>query len=80
MKIEVFGTGCAKCRDAERIMREALEASGRSGEVHKVSDLGSILAAGILSTPAVLVNGKVLAIGRVPRPAEARAALEEAED
>lgn len=70
MIIRVFGPGCSRCREAEEIVREAAACSGVSAEVEKVSDLRAMMAAGVLSTPAVSINGTVLCTGRVPSKGE----------
>lgn len=66
MIIKVFGPGCAKCKETEQIVREAVESSGTVATVEKVTDLREMMAAGVLSTPAVSVNGTVVCSGRVP--------------
>lgn len=66
MIIKVLGPGCPKCAETEKIVREAVTESGASVEVEKVSDLQEIMKHGVFSTPAVIVDGKVKAIGKVP--------------
>ncbi|WP_418765470.1 thioredoxin family protein [Mailhella sp.] len=70
MIVKVFGPGCAKCKETEQIVREAAEASGVSVTVEKVSDLREMMAAGVLSTPAVSIDGSVVSAGRVPSKGE----------
>lgn len=70
MIVKVFGPGCAKCKETEQIVREAAEASGVSVTVEKVSDLREMMAAGVLSTPAVSIDGSVVSAGRVPSKSE----------
>lgn len=75
MKLQVLGTGCAKCTLlAERVAAAAREA-GLEDAVEKVTDIQQILAFGVLSTPALAVDGKVLFSGKVPEVAELRALL-----
>jgi small redox-active disulfide protein 2 len=65
MLIEVFGPGCAKC---ETLLKHARHAAGQSGllvEVVKVSDYAVMAARGILSTPALAIDGQLKAQGRV---------------
>ena len=64
MKIEVLGTGCAKCTTLYGNVKKALEDSGKSAEVVKVEDIPSIMKYGVMSTPALVVNGKVLFSGK----------------
>ncbi|WP_294447274.1 thioredoxin family protein [uncultured Mailhella sp.] len=66
MIIKVFGPGCSKCKETEHIVREAVEASGIPADVEKVSDLRAMMAAGILTTPAVAINDAPVCSGRVP--------------
>ncbi|WP_294485255.1 thioredoxin family protein [uncultured Mailhella sp.] len=66
MIIKVFGPGCSKCKETEHIVREAVEASGMPADVEKVSDLRDMMAAGVLSTPAVSIDGALVCSGRVP--------------
>ncbi|HOS43773.1 MAG TPA: thioredoxin family protein [Armatimonadota bacterium] len=66
MQIKVYGTGCAKCRKAETIVRRALAETGNTAEVVRVSDLKEIVMAGVLRTPAVAVDDAMKVIGRAP--------------
>ena len=70
MKIEVLGPGCAKCKTLYENTQKALEESGRSAEVVKVQDIPSIMKYGVMSTPALVVDGKVKVSGKVPSVAE----------
>ncbi|MDL2306859.1 thioredoxin family protein [Desulfovibrio sp. OttesenSCG-928-C06] len=76
MEIKVFGPGCAKCAEAEKLVREVVAAKGVTAEVTKVTDIKEIMKAGVLSTPAVSVNGKVMLTGRVPNKDEVAGWLE----
>ncbi|HBN07754.1 MAG TPA: thioredoxin family protein [Cyanobacteria bacterium UBA8530] len=66
-KITVYGPGCAKCKDAEEIVRRAVAETGIEAEVNKVSDIKDMMRAGIMSTPAVSVDGTIKVTGRVPK-------------
>ncbi len=70
MKIEVLGTGCAKCTTLYDNVRKALEESGKSAEVVKVEDIPSIVKYGVMSTPALVIDGKVKFSGKVASAAE----------
>ncbi len=70
MIIKILGPGCANCKRLERATREALEQLGLDARVEKVEDYPSILGYGVMSTPGLVVDEKVLVAGRVPRPAE----------
>ena len=66
MKIEILGTGCAKCNKAKEIVEKAVLETGIDAEVVKVEDFDRILAYGVMITPAVVVDGDVKIAGRVP--------------
>lgn len=66
MKILVLGPGCPKCEEVERIVKEAVAESGVSAEVEKISDVQEIMRHGVFTTPAVILDGKLKAMGRVP--------------
>ncbi|MFI6408648.1 thioredoxin family protein [Streptomyces sp. NPDC050548] len=75
MIIKVLGPGCANCRTLERATREAVNALGLDATIEKVTDYPTIAAYGIMSTPALVVDEKVLTSGRVPTPAQVRELL-----
>ncbi|MDD4190269.1 MAG: thioredoxin family protein [Mangrovibacterium sp.] len=66
MEIKVLGTGCAKCKALEKATKEAVEKTGLDATVTKVEDIVEIMQFGVMTTPALVVNGKVLVKGRVP--------------
>jgi small redox-active disulfide protein 2 len=70
MKIEVLGTGCAKCNKLYEAAKEAVAKSGVAAEIAKVDDLAKIMKYGVLVTPALVVDGKVVVSGKVPSPEE----------
>lgn len=70
MEIKVCGPGCAKCHEAERLVKEALVETGKDGTVEKISDFNEIVKLGIFSTPAVVIDGKVKCVGKVPTKKE----------
>ncbi len=65
-KIEVLGPGCANCVRLEKNAREAVTMAGVEAEVVKITDYKAIAAYGILSTPGLVIDGKVVSYGRVP--------------
>jgi len=75
MRIEVLGTGCASCRRLEAHVRTALEETGIAAEVVKVDDIAAIMAYGVMTTPALVVDGTVVVSGRVPSPSQLGAML-----
>ena len=70
MKIEVLGTGCAKCRTLYENTKKALEEKGTTAEVVKVEDIPSIMKYGVMSTPALVIDGQVKFSGKVASVAE----------
>lgn len=66
MKIEILGMGCSKCKQLEENVRKALGPNGKGVEVVKVTDLDQIIEHDVMSTPALVINGKVMASGRIP--------------
>ena len=65
--IKILGSGCANCKRLEQEVREALADSVLEYEVVKVTDYADIMAYGILSTPGLVMNEKVLSTGRIPK-------------
>ncbi len=70
MEIKVFGPGCAKCGEVENLIRNTAAEKNVAADITKVSDLKEMMAAGIMSTPAVMVDGKIKSLGKVPTKAE----------
>jgi small redox-active disulfide protein 2 len=70
MKLTVYGPGCAKCQELENRARQALVQAGVEGEVVKVKDIGEMMKASVLMTPALAINGKLAVSGKVPPVAE----------
>ena len=66
MKITVYGPGCARCKQTEETVRQAVAQSGIEAEVEHVGDYAAMAKAGILVTPAVAIDDKVVARGKVP--------------
>jgi len=66
MLIEVFGPGCARCRTLEKNAQQAAQQSGVEHQVVKVSDYAAMAARGILSTPALAIDGRLAFQGRDP--------------
>ena len=70
MEIKVLGTGCAKCKTLEKQTRDAVTELGFSAEIGKVEDIYKIMSFGVMTTPALVINQKVVMSGRVPSVAE----------
>ena len=75
MLIEIFGSGCAKCEMLTNHAKLAVEESGGSHEVVKVTDFAAMAAKGILSTPALALDGRLRFQGKVATVAEILALL-----
>lgn len=77
--IQVLGTGCPKCRQLAAVADEAARALGVEVVSEKVTDINEILSFGVMSTPALVVNGKVACSGRVPALEDVKRMLQQAE-
>ena len=76
MKIEILGSGCAKCKSVEKLVRTVVEEVGINAEIVKVEDLQEIINRGIMMTPAVFINGEAKIVGRVPTADEIKKLLQ----
>ncbi|MDY0233125.1 MAG: thioredoxin family protein [Sulfurimonas sp.] len=65
MKIEILGTGCAKCKTLEKVVKEAVAKSGKFAQVEKVDDIMKIMEYQVISTPGLVIDGKVVSTGKV---------------
>ena len=65
MKIEILGTGCPKCRSLADNVAKAVADLGLQAEVVKVTDIDAIVNRGVMLTPALAVNGEIVAVGKV---------------
>lgn len=70
MEIKILGMGCPKCKRLEEVAREAVAAAGVEAEFTKVTRIGEIMNYDIVSTPGLVINGKVASSGRIPTKAE----------
>ena len=66
MDIKVLGTGCANCKNTVALIDEVAKTKGVSITLGKVEDIKDIMAYGVMSTPGVVINGKVVHAGSVP--------------
>lgn len=76
--IEVLGPGCANCQRLERNAREAVAMAGVEAEVVHVTDPREIVGHGILSTPGLVIDGRIVSYGRVPSAGDIAVWLTEA--
>jgi small redox-active disulfide protein 2 len=70
MKIEILGTGCPKCKKLYELTSEAVNESGIQAEVVKVEKITDIMNYGVMMTPALVVDGVVKTVGKIPSKAE----------
>ncbi len=72
MKIEIFGTGCAKCKASYALIDRLITETGAPVELVKVEDIAAIMGAGIMSTPGIRVDGEMKMVGKTPTTAQVR--------
>ena len=65
MKIEILGTGCAKCKALEENTKKAIAEAGIFAQVEKVEDIVKIMDYGVMSTPALVIDGEVKSTGKL---------------
>jgi len=70
LDIKILGPGCANCKRLEMLVRKVVVTQGLEAEIEKVTDFQEISKYPILSTPGLVLNGKVLSSGRIPTEAE----------
>ena len=66
MEIKVLGTGCANCKKTKAVIADAVQEMHLDLKVIEVQDIPSIIAYGVMSTPAIVIDEKVVSTGRVP--------------
>jgi small redox-active disulfide protein 2 len=69
-KIQILGTGCAKCEKLAENTKQAADNLGLDYQMEKVTDINQIMSFGIMTTPGLAVDGKVLIAGKVPSSAD----------
>lgn len=65
-EIKILGTGCQKCKTLEKMVKEAVSKSDLKANIEKVEDIMEIMKYGVMSTPALVVDGAVVLKGRLP--------------
>ncbi len=75
-KIEILGTGCQKCIKLAENAKEAVKEKATDYEIEKVTDLKKIMGYGVMMTPGLVVDGKVVSVGKVLSPDEIKKLLE----
>jgi small redox-active disulfide protein 2 len=66
MEIKVLGPGCPKCQQTEKIVKEAVAEAGLEARIEKVTDTMEIAGYGVFGTPAVVIDGEVKSVGKIP--------------
>lgn len=72
MEIKVFGPGCPKCAETMEVVLSVVKECGTDANIEKISDFKEMAAHGVMSTPAVSIDGKIVCAGHVPTKAEVR--------
>ena len=75
-KIQVLGPGCPKCKKLAENAQQAVDRDQLDFEVEKITDINEIMTFGVMMTPALVIDGKVKAVGKVPSADEIRQMLE----
>jgi small redox-active disulfide protein 2 len=75
MEIKILGPGCAKCKTLEQITRDVVSKNGIDATVTKVEDIMEIMKFNIMTTPALVIDGKVVTKGRIPSAEEIKQLL-----
>lgn len=75
MKIEILGTGCPKCRALAESVAKAVSDLALQAEVVKVTDIDEIVSRGVMLTPALVIDGEIVAVGKIPAPSELKKML-----
>lgn len=70
MDIKVLGPGCPKCKQTEKVVMDALGEAGVAANVEKVTDVMQIAGYGVFGTPAVVIDGEVKSVGKIPKKEE----------
>jgi small redox-active disulfide protein 2 len=72
MDIKVLGPGCPRCKQTEKIVAEAVAETGADAQIEKVTDTMKIAGYGVFGTPAVVVDGEVKCVGKIPTKEEVK--------
>ena len=65
MKIEILGTGCTKCKSLEEAVKQAVAKSGKFAQIEKVEDIMKIMEYNVVSTPGLVIDGRVVSTGKL---------------
>jgi len=75
MDIKVLGPGCPKCQKTENLVKEVVAETGAAAQVEKVTDMMEIAGYGVFGTPAVVIDGEVKSVGKIPSKNQIKAWL-----
>lgn len=79
LDIKVLGTGCANCKRTKGIIAEVIQENQFDAQVVEVTDMAQIMAYGVMSTPAIVINEKVVSAGRIPARSSVVAMIRQAQ-
>lgn len=77
MKIQILGTGCQKCKALTDAVEHAAKDLGVVYEIEKVTDIEQIMSFGVMMTPALVIDGEVKSVGKIPSTVELKGLLEQ---
>ena len=70
MEIKILGPGCPKCTQTAELVEQTVSEAGVTADVEKVTDVMKIASYGVFGTPAIVINGKVNSVGKIPKKAD----------
>ena len=73
MDIKILGPGCPKCKQTEEIVKQTVAEEGVAANIEKVTDIMKIAGYGVFGTPAVIVDGEVKSVGKIPKKEDIKA-------
>jgi small redox-active disulfide protein 2 len=79
LTIKILGSGCANCKKLEAIVRDVTQKENIAADIVKVTEYDDIMAYNVMSTPGLVINEKVLSVGRIPSPVQIIQWLNEAQ-
>ena len=77
MEIKVLGPGCPRCQQTEKVVKDAVSEAGVAADIEKVTDVMKIADYGVFGTPAVVIDGEVKSVGKIPKKEEVLTWLKE---
>lgn len=73
MEIKILGPGCPKCKQTEEIVKQAVAEEGVAANIEKVTDIMKIAGYGVFGTPALIIDGEVKSVGKIPKKEDIKA-------